>query len=209
MRRGPFFFFCFSLFKMTENSFGSTKMEIFHREKVFYEGEKKSGKMTLPPQKNVPVMPLLKRTSFVQLMRHCTLNQSWEYSVPCLQISADLPGKKRQGKNVKGVKWRKKRRKTVKGKVKLKMEGGKSYKMRRGLFFFGFLFFIFYFFLLFTFQNHYNLFWVYQNGNFLQGKSISRQEKIREKRLCPLRKIFLLRPWPCVHSYIMCTLKVD
>ena len=40
---------------------------------------------------------------------------------------------------------------------KLKM-GGKSSKMRRGLFFF---------FLLFTFQNNKNLFWVYQNGNFL------------------------------------------
>ena len=29
----------------------------------------------------------------------------------------------------------------------------------------------------FTFQN---LFWVYQNGNFLPGKSISRREKIRK-----------------------------
>ena len=42
-----FFFFCFSLFKATEISFGSTKMGIFYREKAFHAG-KKSGKMTLP-----------------------------------------------------------------------------------------------------------------------------------------------------------------
>ena len=35
----------------------------------------------------------------------------------------------------------------------------------------------FFFFLLFTFENDKNLFWVYQNGNFLPGKSISRREK--------------------------------
>ena len=46
-----------SLFKMTKICFGSTKMEIFYREKAFTPG-KKSGKMTLPPQKNFPVMPL-------------------------------------------------------------------------------------------------------------------------------------------------------
>ena len=38
-----------------------------------------------------------------------------------------------------------------------------------------------FFFLLFTFENNGNLFWVYQNGNFLQGKNISRQEKDQEK----------------------------
>ena len=38
-------------------------------------------------------------------------------------------------------------------------------------------FFFFFFFLLFTFENDENLFWVYQNGNFLPGKSISRREK--------------------------------
>ena len=32
--------FCFSLFKMTKICFGSTKMEIFYREKAFYVGKK-------------------------------------------------------------------------------------------------------------------------------------------------------------------------
>ena len=53
----------------------------------------------------------------------------------------------------------------------------------------------FFFFFLFTFQNHWNLFWVYQNGNFLPGKKISRQEKNQEIWLCPVWKIVLLRPW--------------
>ena len=53
-----FFFFCFSLFKTTEICFGSTKMKIFYRGKAFHTG-KKSGKMTLPPLKNIPLMPLL------------------------------------------------------------------------------------------------------------------------------------------------------
>ena len=52
-----FFFFFFSLFKTTKICFGSTKMEFFYREKAFHAG-KKSGKMTLPPQKNFPVTPL-------------------------------------------------------------------------------------------------------------------------------------------------------
>ena len=41
-------------------------------------------------------------------------------------------------------------------------------------------FFFFFFFLLFTFENVENLFWVYQNGNFLPGKNISRREKNRK-----------------------------
>ena len=32
-------------------------------------------------------------------------------------------------------------------------------------------------FFFFSFENDKNLFWVYQNGNFLPGKNISRQEK--------------------------------
>ena len=34
-----------------------------------------------------------------------------------------------------------------------------------------------FFSFFFTFENDENLFWVYQNGNFLQGKSISRRGK--------------------------------
>ena len=52
------FVFCFSLFKTTKICFGCTKMEIFYREKSISHPGKKSGKMTLPPQKNFPVMPL-------------------------------------------------------------------------------------------------------------------------------------------------------
>ena len=42
-RWGPFFFFfffCFSLLKTTKICFGSTKMEIFYREKAFHAGKK-------------------------------------------------------------------------------------------------------------------------------------------------------------------------
>ena len=42
--------------------------------------------------------------------------------------------------------------------------------------------FFFFFFLLFTFENDENLFWVYQNGNFLPGKSISRREKKNQEK---------------------------
>ena len=46
-----------SLFKPTKICFESTKIENFYREKAFH-ALKKSGKMTLPPQKNFPVTPL-------------------------------------------------------------------------------------------------------------------------------------------------------
>ena len=88
---------------------------------------------------------------------------------------------KEKGKKGKGMKIDKKRRKIV-----IKKEN--CYKKRWGPFFF------FFFFLLFTFENDGNLFWVYQNGNFLSGKSISRREKNQAKWLCLLRKICLLRP---------------
>ena len=81
--------------------------------------------------------------------------------------------------------WKeKKRRKIEKGKVenwKWKEEKFKNKEGIRGG--------------LFSFQNHWNLVWVYQNGNFLPGKTISRREKIQEKLLAPSWKIFLLRPW--------------
>ena len=50
-------FFRFSLLKTTEICFGSTKMGIFYQEKAFHAG-KKSGKMTLPLLKNIPLTPL-------------------------------------------------------------------------------------------------------------------------------------------------------
>ena len=60
MRKGSFFFFffsCFSLFKMTEICFGSTKMEIFYQEIAFLR-RGKIEEMTLPPQKYFPVTPV-------------------------------------------------------------------------------------------------------------------------------------------------------
>ena len=45
-----FCFFAFHFSKRLKFCFGSTKMEIFYREKAFHTG-KKSGKMNLPPQK--------------------------------------------------------------------------------------------------------------------------------------------------------------
>ena len=75
---------------------------------------------------------------------------------------------------------------------KLKMEGGKSCKMRRGLFFFCFVFV--FVCLFFTFQNDWNLFWVYQHGNFLPGKSISPREKKSGKMTLPPQKNFPVTP---------------
>ena len=61
-----FFFFCFSLLKTME--IGSTKMGIFYQKKAFLGGKKKSRKMTLPPQKNMPVTPLPKLYLGLQLV---------------------------------------------------------------------------------------------------------------------------------------------
>ena len=61
-----FFSFCFLLFKTTKIVFWSTKMEIFYREKAYFMPGKKSGKMTLPPQKIFPVTPLAKNHVFTQ-----------------------------------------------------------------------------------------------------------------------------------------------
>ena len=80
------------------------------------------------------------------------------------EIFADVSGKKRQGKKGKGVKIETKRWKIGNGSRKT------SEKEVRTFFFF-----------FFFFENDENLFWVYQNGNFLPGKSISRREKNQEK----------------------------
>ena len=59
MRIGPPLFFFFSLFKTTKICFGSTKIEIFYREKAFHAG-RKIRKNDFAPQKNFPDMPLEK-----------------------------------------------------------------------------------------------------------------------------------------------------
>ena len=130
------------------------------------------------------------------------------------EISAELLGKKRQGKKGKGVKIEKERRKISdreisaellgkkgKGKgvniekerrkiVKLKVqEGGKVKKWREYWFFFFFFFFASHFSKPLKFV----LFWVYQNGNFLSGKNISRRKKIRKNDFAP-QKNFPVTP---------------
>ena len=66
---------------------------------------------------------------------------------------------------------------------KFKTEGGKFENEERTFYF--------------LFASHFSKFvFVYQNGNFLLGKSILRREKNQEKWLGPLKKIFLLCPSP-------------
>ena len=62
-----------------------------------------------------------------------------------------------------GKTWEEKKENCKREGVKLEMEVGKFSKKWRGLFFFCFL--------LFTFENDENLFWIYQNGNFLPEKT--------------------------------------
>ena len=66
--------FFFPLFKMTEICFGSTKMEIFYQEKAF-QARKKSGKINLPPQKNIPVTPWLRPDW--KILNFMTLTLDW------------------------------------------------------------------------------------------------------------------------------------
>ena len=66
MRRGPFFFsffvffcfFCFHFSKLLNFVLGLPKWNFVLTGKKHFTPGKKSGKMTLPPQKNYPVMPL-------------------------------------------------------------------------------------------------------------------------------------------------------
>ena len=53
---------------------------------------------------------------------------------------------------------------------------------------------LFVFFFGFHFSNHWNLFRVYQNGNFLPGKSFSRREKIQEINFAHSEKNFPFTP---------------
>ena len=57
-----FFFFFFLLFTFeNDGNLFCTQTGIFYREKAFHVGKKKkTGKITLPPQKNMPVTPLVR-----------------------------------------------------------------------------------------------------------------------------------------------------
>ena len=111
-----------------------------------------------------------------------------------------------RGKEKKG-KWRRKEGKSKKGRWKIKNRRRKSYKMRRGPFclfvcvcLFVCLLFFFFFFLLFTFKTT-DFFGYTKMGMFHREKSISRREKNQKKWLCPLWKIFLLRPCTQASQY--------
>ena len=87
------------------------------------------------------------------------------------EIFADISGKKEtRGKRVK---IEKKRRKIVKGKGENWKYGSRKSNIQRAD---EDLFFFFFFFFAFTFENDGNLFWVYQNGNFLLGKIIRKND---------------------------------
>ena len=101
------------------------------------------------------------------------------------EISADLQGKERGKEKRENGAEKKENQKREGGK--LKMEGGKFTKWGEDPFF-----------LLFTFEHHWNLFWVYQNGSFLPGKNISRHEKIR-KNDAPSEKYSSYAP-DCVYT---------
>ena len=94
-------------------------------------------------------------------------------------------GKERQGKKEK---WSKKEGKSKKGREveNWKWNAEKLQNEERTFFFF--------FFFFPPFKNHWNLFWVYQNGNFLAGRSISRRGKKSGKTTLPPLKNIPLRP---------------
>ena len=103
------------------------------------------------------------------------------------EISANLTGKKWQGKMVKGAKIEKKRKKIEKAKVEIENGRWKSYKMRRGPSFF-------FFFLLTVFSKPLKFVLGLPKWKF---STVKTGKKIQEKWLCPLRKIFLLRSCLC------------
>ena len=63
------------------------------------------------------------------------------------------------------------------------------------------LFFFFFFFLLFTFWNHWKLFWVHQNEHFFLEKSISHWEKMPMKG--PHRKLLTGSTAPTVPPQLL------
>ena len=108
------------------------------------------------------------------------------------EISADLPGKERQEK--KGKLRRKE------GKVEnWKWKGEKLQNEERTFSFFCFA----------TFQNHWNLFWVYPNGNFLLGKTFHAWKKeIKKNDFAPSEKYssYPSSHWP--EEVLCCNIKL-
>ena len=92
-------------------------------------------------------------------------------------------------KEARGKGWKLRRKEGIQNckreGVKLEMEGGKVTKWGGPFFFF------FFFFLSLSLFKTTNLFWVYQNGNFLPGKSILRRGKNQEKWLLPPQSPFV------------------
>ena len=122
------------------------------------------------------------------------------------EISADLPGKKRQGKKGKGVKIEKKRRKIVKGKVKNWKWKVESYKMRRGLFFF---------FCFSLFKTTKICFGSTKLEIFYREKALHTRKKIRKNDFAPSEKFSCYAPAYRIHWEISmtqrksCTLKAQ
>ena len=99
--------------------------------------------------------------------------------------------KKEPRKKGKGVKIDKKRRKIVKGNVKIENGWWKSYRMRRGLFF-GFCLFIFFCFSLFNTTKI--CFESAKMEIFYREKAFHGGEKIRENDFAPSKKFSCYAP---------------
>ena len=77
--------FCFSLFETAEICFGSIKIGIFYRQKTNHASGKKSGEVTLPLLKNIPLMPLI---GCMYIASFCSRwNIAWSFSL----IDVPLP----------------------------------------------------------------------------------------------------------------------
>ena len=106
------------------------------------------------------------------------------------EISADLPGKKMQGKRGKGVKIEKKRRKIVKGKVenwKWKVEKLQNEERT-------FFFFFFFFFCFSLFKTTKISFGSTKMDIFYRENAFHAVKKIRKNEFAPSEKFFCYAP---------------
>ena len=94
----------------------------------------------------------------------------------------------KRGARKKGKMEKKKKENWKREGGKLKMEGGKVQNKERTFYFYLFIYLFFFFFSLFTFQNHWNLFWVYQMGIFYQEKAFQAGKKIWKNYIAPSEK---------------------